>query len=42
MKENKKNSNSFTISTLINLFKLVELFCWDIIRENLDKKYLQD
>jgi hypothetical protein len=42
MKENEKNNNSFTISTLINLFEVVELFCWDIIRENLDKKYLQD
>jgi hypothetical protein len=42
MKENEKNNNSFTISTLINLFEVVELFCWDVIRENLDKKYLQD
>ena len=42
MNKNEKNNNNFTISTLINLFELVELFCWNIIRDNLDKKYLQD
>ena len=40
--KNEKKNNNFTISTLINLFEVVELFCWDIIRDNLDKKYLQD
>ena len=42
MKENGKENNNFTISTLINLFEVVELYCWNIIRDNLDKKYLQD
>ena len=40
--EKEKKNNNLTINTLIHLFDIVELFCWDIIRENLDKKYLQD
>jgi len=42
MNKNEKKNNNFTISTLINLFEIIELYCWNIIRDNLDKKYLQD
>jgi hypothetical protein len=41
MNEKEKNNN-LTISTLIDIFDIVELFCWDIIREIVDKEYLQD
>ena len=41
MNEKEKNNN-LTISTLIDIFDIVELFCWDIIREIVNKEYLQD
>ena len=41
--ENKdKITNYLTVNCLINLIELVELFCWDDIRKNLDAKYLED
>ena len=43
--ENKNkgnNSNYLTVNCLINLIELVELFCWNDIRNNLDNKYLED
>ena len=47
IKENMENDNIiidgyFTINSLINLIDIVELFCWDIIKNNLDTKYLED
>ena len=47
IKENMENDNIivdgyFTINCLINLIDIVELFCWDIIKNNLNKKYLED
>jgi len=47
IKENMENDNIivdgyFTINCLINLIDIVELFCWDIIKNNLDTKYLED
>ena len=34
------NGNYYTIDTLISLIDIVELFCWENIKKNLDKKYL--
>ena len=41
-KNKDKNSNYLTVNCLINLIELVELFCWNDIRNNLDNKYLED
>ena len=38
----EKNSNYLTVNCLINLFEIVEMFCWDDIRKNLDKNYLEE
>ena len=35
-------NNYFTINCLISLIDIIELFCWDKIKNNLDKKYLED
>ena len=40
--KNDKNNNSFTINCLININDIIEMFCWDIIRNNLDTQYLED
>ena len=40
--KNKGNIGYLTVNSLINLIEIVELFCWDNIRKNLDKKYLED
>ena len=34
--------NCFTINSLISLIDIVELFSWETIKNNLDKKYLED
>ena len=39
---NNINNNYLTINCLINLIEIVELFCWENIRNNLDKKYFED
>ena len=39
---NNEIQNYFTINCLINLIDIVELFCWENIKNNLDKKYLED
>ena len=36
------NNNYFDINCLISLIDIVEMFCWDTIKENLDKRYLED
>ena len=42
-KDAKNNYNNYlTVNCLINLFEIVELFCWDNIRKNLDKKYFEN
>ena len=38
----KKIDKYLTVDCLINLLEIVELFCWEYIRINLDKKYLED
>ena len=50
MKENMQNDNDnnneidnyFTINCLLNLIDIVELFSWEAIKKNLDKKYFED
>ena len=44
IEKNNENKNNIylTVNCLINLFEIVELFCWDNIRKNLDKKYLDE
>ena len=44
IEKNNENKNNIylTVNCLINLFEIVELFCWDNIRKNLDKKYLEE
>ena len=39
---NNINNNYLTINCLINLIEIVELFCWENIRNNLDKKYFEN
>ena len=39
---NKEKNNNFSVNCLINLLELVERFCWENIRKNLDKKYFED
>ena len=34
--------NLFTIDSIIDLMDIIQLFCWDHIRNNLDNKYLKD
>ena len=38
----KKDNKYLTIDCLINLLEIIELFCWEYIRNNLDKKYFDD
>ena len=38
----KKNDKYLTVECLINLLEIVELFCWENIRNNLDKKYFEN
>ena len=40
--ENKNDDTLFTIDCLIDLIDIIQLYCWDNIRKNLDKKYLKD
>ena len=39
---NDNNSNLFTVNCLINLIDILELYCWDSIKNNLDKKYIEN
>ena len=38
----KKTEKYLTVECLINLLEIVELFCWENIRNNLNKKYFED
>ena len=39
---NDNNENYLTVNCLINLYEIVEFFCWENIRNNLLKKYLDN
>ena len=36
---NKNNNQIFTINTLINIYEIIELLCWDEYKQNLSDKY---
>ena len=40
--ENNNEDNLFTIDCLIDLIDIIQLFCWDNIKENLDVNFFND